>query len=296
MGGSTYSSTDRSTRAATLAYHSAPVNEIFKQNKERKCHAEMDPKNVTFREARDSTVHPYTVPIQLYLDVTGSMGQIPHDFIKDGLPTLIGRLIQNGVPDVALMFGAIGDHECDRVPLQVGQFESGDAELDMWLTRTYLEGNGGGNRGESYLLAWYFASHYVRTDAFDKRKKKGFIFTIGDEPCLRTLPTSAVLQIFGTKQQHPNDCSATDLLETAKIENHVYHICTHNYRPDDWWKESFGDHLLIVNDFRKIPEAISEVVLNTLKWEQDEWLKASSQNSNPILVDKSHTIIPPTFL
>ncbi len=176
MGYSSYSTVDRSYRAATMDYFSAPTDKIFTQNVEKKMHDEMNPKNITFRECCDSELHPNTIPIQLYLDVTGSMGHIPHQMIKDGLPTLMGTLIENGVKDASLMFGAIGDHEADRCPLQVAQFESGDAELDMWLTRTYLEGNGGGNGGESYLLAWYFASKHVKIDSFNKRKVKGFVF------------------------------------------------------------------------------------------------------------------------
>ena len=86
------------------------------------------------------------------------------------------------------MFGAIGDHECDSCPLQVGQFESGDVELDMWLTRTFLEKGGGGNNGESYGLAWFMANNFIRTDAKDKRQQKGFVLTIGDEPVLHNYP------------------------------------------------------------------------------------------------------------
>ena len=182
MGYASYSTTNRAISASVNAYYSAPVDQIFKQNIEKKIHAAMNPDGIVVRECRDSKEHPNAIPIQLYLDVTGSMGHIPHEMIKDGLPTLMGTLTQRGVPDAALMFGAIGDHESDVWPLQVAQFEAGDAELDMWLTRTYLEGNGGGNAGESYLLAWYFAANHIKTDAFEKRKQKGFVITIGDEP------------------------------------------------------------------------------------------------------------------
>src|SRR3972149_10705788 len=171
MGGGSYNLSSRSVRSKSFGYMDKSRDEIFTQSKEKKIHESMNPKGVSLRECCDSEAHPDATAIQLYMDVTGSMGHIPHELIKEGLPTLMGALIQNGVPDASLMFGAIGDHECDRFPLQIGQFESGDAELDMWLTRSYLEGGGGGNTGESYLLAWYFAANHIKTDAFDKRGK-----------------------------------------------------------------------------------------------------------------------------
>jgi hypothetical protein len=58
-----------------------------------------------------------------------------------------------------------------------------------------------GNAGESYLLAWYFAAFHTRTDAFEKRNQKGILFTVGDEPCLKVLPASAIREIMGTGQQ-----------------------------------------------------------------------------------------------
>ena len=67
------------------------------------------------------------------------------------------KIIQSGIKDPQVLFLAIGDHECDTSPLQVGQFESSDELLEHWLTHVWLEGGGGGNRGESYALAWHFA-------------------------------------------------------------------------------------------------------------------------------------------
>src|ERR1017187_6594857 len=114
MGYALYSSDSRSFRAESSGYKTKSVNEIFTQNVEKKMHDSMNPNGVILRECCDSEAHPNTIPIQLYLDVTGSMGHIPHDLIKDGLPTLMSSLIQNGVKDASLMFGAVGDHECDR--------------------------------------------------------------------------------------------------------------------------------------------------------------------------------------
>lgn len=264
MGHSSYSVGDRSSRASSAGYQTKSVNEIFEQNTKRMVHETMDPKGVIKRECRDSEAHPNATPIQLYLDVTGSMGHIPHEMIKNGLPTLMGTLIQNGVRDAALMFGAIGDHETDRVPLQVAQFESGDAELDMWLTRSYLEGGGGGNGGESYLLAWYFGANHIATDAFEKRKEKGFIFTIGDEPCLKNLPVSAVKHIMGDSAVGQGNYSREELLAAAQEQNHVYHIhINHGGRGvDSAWKELLGQNLIEISDYTTVSRVMSNIILS----------------------------------
>jgi hypothetical protein len=256
----------RFDRARKEGYGSKSAGEIFTQNAKRMAHESMNPKGVSFRESRDSEVHPNSVPIILGLDVTGSMGHIPHELIKEGLPKLMGGIIQGGVPDPALLFLGIGDHECDAYPLQIGQFESGDEELDMWLTRTYIESGGGGNAGESYLLAWYFAAFHTRTDAFEKRNQKGILFTVGDEPCLKTLPASAIREIMGTGQQ---TYTHHELLEEAKKRYEVYHInVLHSdqaMRADRGWKELLGQNCLSIADHREIPNVIKEVICNTFK-------------------------------
>jgi len=280
MGRGTYSMMCRSVRATTDGYYSKPMDEIFTQNKAHVIHEAMRTQNVKIRESCDSVEHPNTTPIQLYLDDTGSMGRIPHEMIKDGLPTLVGKLIQNGVPDVALLFGAVGDHECDRFPLQIGQFESGDAELDMWLTRTYIEGNGGGNAGESYLLAWYFAAFHTKTDAFDKRGQKGFVFTVGDEPCLKVLPLSALKDIMGDAAVGQGSYTREELLEKAQEKNHVFHVhIKHGCRDiDPAWKEMLGDNLIVIDDYRELSNIISDTILSTLKISTTP-LPPSSENS-----------------
>lgn len=140
MGHTLYSVDTRAARAVTMSYATASVDTLFTQQKSRQIHEDMNPKGVSFRECRDSETHPNALPIIVAMDVTGSMGMIPHQLVKEGLPTLMGTITQRGVEDTSLLFMAVGDHEHDRFPLQVSQFESGDAELDMWLTRTYLEG------------------------------------------------------------------------------------------------------------------------------------------------------------
>lgn len=261
MGGTRYDIGARLSRAEAAGYGKKSASEIFTQNALHKAHESMNPNGVIFREARDSEVHPNTVPIILGLDVTGSMGHIPHELIKEGLPKLMGGIIQGGVPDPALLFLGIGDHECDRYPLQVGQFESGDEELDMWLTRTYIEGGGGGNAGESYLLAWYFAAFHTKTDAFEKRGQKGLLFTVGDEPGLKKLPASAIKEIMGQGQQ---TYTHLELLAEAQKRYDVYHISVlHSgqaINADVEWKELLGQNCLSIEDHREIPNVIKKII------------------------------------
>ena len=266
MGSTRYDMDARFDRARKAGYGIKSAGEIFTQNALGRAHESMNPKGISFRESRDSGVHPNSVPIILGLDVTGSMGHIPHELIKEGLPKLMGGIIQGGVPDPALLFLGIGDHECDSFPLQVGQFESGDEELDMWLTRTYIESGGGGNAGESYLLAWYFAAFHTRTDAFEKRNQKGILFTVGDEPCLKTLPASAIREIMGTGQ---HTYTHYELLEEARKRYEVYHISVlHSeqaVRADRGWKELLGQNCLSIADHRQIPDVIKGIICNTFK-------------------------------
>lgn len=188
------------------------------------------------------------------------MGHIPHLLIKDGLPKLIGGIIQAGIPDPALLFLGIGDHEVDDAPLQVAQFESGDAELDMWLERTYIESGGGGNAGESYSLAHWFAANICVTDNWEKRGKKGFLFTVGDEPNLRNYPASAMKEITG----NGDVASFTDIeiLEKAREKWHVFHILpgkeTSGAR--SYWKQLLGDDLIILSNYEEVPDAIKDKV------------------------------------
>ena len=273
------SSTGETYASRTAYFNSASVDEIFAQQKERKAHESMSPMNLGKRVCADSDTHPFTVPIIINLDVTGSMGRIPQQLIKDGLPTLMSTLIQNGTKDASLLFVAIGDHTCDKFPLQVGQFESGDEELDLWLTRTYLEGSGGGNNGESYLLAWLVGAFHTQLDSFDKRGKKGFLFTIGDEPCLNNLSSSAVRELIGSGER---SYTAEELLNEAKKMYNVYHLhvteTSSGKASIGYWKSLMGQNCIEINDTHQLPKIISDTILS-----HEDTVVTSTDNSNSII-------------
>lgn len=138
------------------------------------------------RESRDSDEHPESTPIVIGFDETGSMGSNPA-ILQKSLKGLFGMLVRRDVvSDPQIAIGAYGDTECDRVPVQLSQFES-DNRIDDNLDNVFIEGCGGGNGGEmSTALAW-FVAHHVVTDAWEKRGKRGYLFLIGDE---RALPVS----------------------------------------------------------------------------------------------------------
>lgn len=126
--------------------------------------------NTGVRESRDSNEHPKTTPIIIALDVTGSMRRTPHEMIKDNFPKLMDALMQLGVKDPQLLFMAVGDHEYDRYPIQVGQFESDTEKIVNSLEEFVLEG--GGNSGESYLLAHIIAGYHTETDSWLKDTRR----------------------------------------------------------------------------------------------------------------------------
>lgn len=224
--------------------------------------SDMNPKGLTFREARDSDVHPNSFPIIVGLDTTGSMGSIPENMVKNKLGKLMEVLIDNGVEDASICFLGIGDHYANRSPLQVGQFESGTAELDKCLTSIWLEGGGGGQQMESYHLAWLFGARHTSTDSFEKRNIKGFIFTIGDEYVHGKLESKFLEEYMGYKE--PTEANMEDLLEEAKKTYNVFHIhcndASYQKEVSDQWKKLIGENLIIVEDSNTVPEVIASTV------------------------------------
>jgi hypothetical protein len=261
MGGGTYCSATREVRSESLGYATKSAQEIFVS---RSINSAMNPFGVVKRESRDSTEHPNSLAIVLGLDVTGSMGSVPHFLVKEGLPHMMDSIIKKGIPDPQLLFMGIGDHECDHAPLQVGQFESSDELLDKWLTDLWLEGHGGGNDGESYMLAWYFASQHTAIDCLEKRKQKGFLFTIGDEPVLSEVPSNFLKRLMGEGQYE--DYPSTKLLAMAMEKYNVFHIhiketgSGSRQKVVDGWKQLLQDNLLVADRKDYVARIIADTV------------------------------------
>ena len=260
------------------------LNQTFKEVQMKET---MNPYGVELRECRDSADHPLTKPFIIALDVTGSMGSIPHYLMQNGLPKIMGNIVQKGIKDPQLLFMGIGDHECDESPLQVGQFESTDELMDKWLQDVYLEGGGGANDGESYLLAWHFAGFHTVLDCYKERGEKGVLITIGDEKCLPRIPQKEIKRITGEAGQ--KDFTADELLEIASETYECYHINVmagySGSRTDvvDQWRQLMSDHLVLVDTKEEIADAISTIVIN-------HNLNASSQTVKLTAVETSQEV------
>lgn len=261
MGSGSYSSSLRDIRATNMGYYTKTSSEIFTA---RNINSSMNPHGIRVRESRDSAEHPNSLAIIIALDETGSMGSVPHFLVKEGLPEIMDSIIKGGIADPQVLFLGIGDHECDGAPLQVGQFESSDELLDKWLTDIYLEGRGGGNDGESYMLAWYFAAHHTAIDCFEKRKQKGILFTIGDEPVLPQVPAAFLKKLMGEGQYESYD--AKTLLSKASEKYDVYHLHIKETASGsrqsviDGWKQLLSDRCIVVERREEVARIISGIV------------------------------------
>lgn len=203
--------------------------------------------NVGVRESRDSKEHPFSTPIIIALDVTGSMMDTPYEMIRDQFPKIMDSLIQLGVRDPQIMFMAVGDHVYDRYPIQIGQFESDTAKILDTLQSFVIEGGGGGNRGESYLLAHIVAGYHTETDSWFERHTKGFLFTIGDEPNLDKVEGCYLERVLGY-QKGAKTITCQEALDKAKEQYHVFHIhitnASHGSRVAESWKTLLGQNVL----------------------------------------------------
>jgi hypothetical protein len=255
-----YSSwSDEAYRRVSTVRAGASSREIFRG--ESSIDPLMEPKGVVAREARDSEHHPSSVPIVVAFDVTGSMGDIPTRFAQALLGRLMTQLVERGwVTDPQVLFAAIGDAESDRAPLQIGQFESG-LEMDMWLTRIWLEG-GGGDAPESYTLAHWFAARHTATDAWEKRGKQGYLFTIGDA-ANKPIQPGHVERVFGAAPHGPVD-DATAIAAAAERYELFHVLITRGRTPTSSalgsWRELVGDRVLILDHTEAICELIGVVM------------------------------------
>ncbi len=242
----------------------ATVHDILKSTN---LHADLDPRSVKVRESRDSDHNPNSTALIVALDVTGSMHAVVDVMARKGLGTLVEQVYdRKPISDPHIMIMGIGDFECDRAPLQVTQFEAEVKPMTDQLEKLYLEGGGGGNGHESYSAAWLFAAMHTSIDCFEKRGKKGYLFTVGDEGPTPTLYRRNL-------QSHLDDVPEADLtcaqlLEMVSRTYHVFHIMVeegdHYRMAGDHvrkkWQDILGERAIRLSDHKMLAEVIVSAI------------------------------------
>ncbi|SNT45280.1 hypothetical protein SAMN05421812_106220 [Asanoa hainanensis] len=224
----------------------------------RTVHHKLDPRG-TVRESRDSQEHPDSLAIAVVFDVTGSMGDIPR-VLQTKLPKLLGLLLRkNYARDPQILFGAVGDATCDRVPLQIGQFES-DNRMDDDLSRIVLEGGGGGQMTESYELALYYLARHTELDCFTKRGRRGYLFVIGDELAYDRVKAREVRNVCGDDLSE--DIPVRRIVSEVRRKFDTYYLLPRgsNYAGNtkvlDFWRGLLGQNAVELDD----PDAVCETI------------------------------------
>ncbi|MCA9814468.1 MAG: hypothetical protein R3C24_02325 [Cyanobacteriota/Melainabacteria group bacterium] len=239
-------------------------SEIFKHNLER----DLDPRYIKIRESCDSEANPKSTPIIVAVDQTGSMGFLAEVLIRKGLGVLIEEIYnREPVSDPHIMLMAVGDAWCDRAPLQVTQFES-DIRLASQLSKFFIEGGGGGNAYESYNLPWYFAATRTRCDAIKKRGKRGYLFTVGDEPPPPVLKKDHVKKFLGSSSGLQKDMSTRELLELTGRDWDIYHIMIEEgsyfrhsgEKARAAWRDLLGQKAIGLADHKDLAELIVSTI------------------------------------
>jgi hypothetical protein len=261
MGGGTFD--PGKYRAYTSTTTGKTTAEVFTS---RSIKAALDPKGVKVRESRDSADNPAATPIIVALDVTGSMGIVADTIARKGLGILFEAILaRKPVTNPHLMFMAVGDVTVDRSPLQVSQFEA-DNRIVEQLTDIYIEGGGGGNGHESYEFSWYFAAKHTVHDSLIKRGKRGYLFTVGDEPIGSGLKKGQIQQFLEDSPER--DYSTKECLEEAQRMYDCYHVVLMDAgvaasSPDSvlkTWKPLMGEHLIQLKDHTKLAETIVSIM------------------------------------
>ena len=263
MGRGSYSSADwNRLKNSKGISSSSTADDIFSQNKVNEKYI---PAFINIRESRDSEDSPESTPIIIGFDSTGSMGYLAAEIAKNSLNKTATMILEKRpVTDPHIMCAAFTNPQSKIYPpVQVTQFEADIRVVEQMLEFTL----GGGNMYSYDSLIWYFALRHTITDCFEKRKKKGFLFCIGDEICddgvNDILLSNDIKNVFADELN--NGYSTYDLYKEVSERYNIIHIITGdriNMSLKTWEKVVPGINSVIPSD--KI-QYLAEVMISIMQ-------------------------------
>ncbi len=279
MGGGRWDSHEWASTRSAYSYAAKPtVDHIYTS---RALDDALNPAKIALRESRDSDANPNSTALIVALDVTGSMDRVLDVMARDSLGTLVGQIYERlPITDPHIMVMGIGDFEYDRAPLQVTQFEAQNAPLVTQMEKIYLERGGGGNHYESYAGAWLFAATRTVIDCFEKRGRRGFLFTVGDEEPTPKLEAHQIRRVMGNALAA--DLDGEHLLAMARATYNVFHVIVEEgsharANPDrvrEKWASVLGQNVIHLADHRKLAEAVVSAIQVAEGHDRDEVAKS----------------------
>src|SRR6185295_3507832 len=117
-----------------------------------------------------------------------------------------------------------------------------------------------GNGGESYGLAYAFAVGKTRCDSVKKARRKGYIFTIGDECCHPTVTREQLQRFLNLPAEA--DMDVATLLVSLQKDWNVFHLIV---KPIDdtvvpSWRKLLGERAIVVRDLERLAEGIVGII------------------------------------
>jgi len=222
-----------------------------------------DPKFISVRESCDSADSPQSTPVILAFDVTGSMGYLAAEIAKNSLNKTATELYaKQPITNPHIMCAAITSPTTTQGALQVTQFEADIRVVEQLLE---LKVGFGGNRFSYDSLVWYFASEHTAIDSFEKRGKKGFLFTIGDEVCGaphgEVLTSQEIARVFDDKVQ--NDLPLRTVYEMAARKYEIFHLVVMRSSSMTSWQNFLPGRVGFIDS--KDIQYLSEVIITIMQ-------------------------------
>src|SRR5690606_28247735 len=135
----------------------------------------------------------------------------------------------------------------------------------------WLENNGGGNDYESYSMPWYFLANHTALDCWEKRKKKAYAVSTGDEFPNASLPLDAMQELLGYRPQskHKHYLETSDILADVRKRYNVFHVIaeegnfarSNKSEVRERWVDLLGEeYVLPMADHTKLSEIVISAI------------------------------------